>query len=167
MTALALVRDETDTVAREARRAIMRLIDTGSYDQVAERYLQGGCLSFAYALWIAHGCREDASIAILSDYGRDGWGDIDHDATHAYLDTPRGEIDVRGMRPAAAMAEDLEIDEWTIAAEMHPDDAIATYAGGLDEDVEEGDYPLVLNKDDIVDALVHIASHPKRYGIDE
>lgn len=165
MSALAL--SEMSQNDATTTRNILRLVSCGTYDSVADRFMNGGCLAFAYALWIAHDCRADASIAILSDEMADGWGDIDHDATHAYLDMPSGEIDVRGIRTPAAMAEDLDLDAWTIAAEMHPDDAVATYAGGFLEDVEEGDHPISLKQDDIVDALVHIANHPKRYGLGE
>ena len=146
---------------------IVRLDSTGCYDRVAARYLEGGCLAFAYALWIAHGCRKDASIAILSNDFGEGWGDIDHEATHAYLTLPEGDMDVRGFRDVSHMAGEMNIDYWSIAAELHPDEAISTYAGGFSTDVEMGDYPIGLEQDDIVDALVHIANHPKRYGLGE
>jgi hypothetical protein len=146
---------------------LRHLASAGCYDRIAERYLQGGCLAFAYALWIAHGCRRDASIAILSNDFGEGWGDIDHEATHAYLDLPEGTMDVRGFRDVSQMAGELDIDHWSIAAEMEPDDAISAYAGGFSTDVEEGDCPIDLNQDDILDALVHIANHPKRYGLGE
>jgi hypothetical protein len=146
---------------------IARLIATGHYDGMAQRYLEGGCLAFAYALWIAHGLPADGSIAILSNDLGEGWGEIDHEATHAYLDLPTAEIDVRGVRPVADMAEDLYVEEYSIAAVLRPDDAIATYAGGFSEDVDQGDYPIELRKDDILDALVHIANNPERYGLRE
>lgn len=163
MSALAL--SCIDPIEPSPPREIVRLVVTGCYDRIAERYLQGGCLAFAYALWIAHGCRPDASIAILSNDLGEGWGDIDHEATHAYLDLPEGAMDVRGFRDVSRMAGELDVDIWSIAAEMSPDDAISTYAGGFVEDVEEGDYPITLEQDDIVDALVHIANHPERYGL--
>jgi len=155
------------TPMSEPTKELLRLMTTGRYDQVAERFMQGGCLAFAYALWIAHGSAKDASVVILSDDFGEGWGALDHDATHAYLDTPKGEMDVRGIRSPEAMAEDLDLDAWSIVAEMHPDEAVATYAGGFSQDVEEGDYPITLKQDDITDALVHIADHPERYGIHE
>jgi len=163
MTALAIAAPDETAAARD----IARLVSTGCYDRVAERYLQGGCLAFAYALWIAHGRRGDATIGILSNDFGEGWGDIDHDATHAYLDLPEGTMDVRGFRDVSQMAQELDVDHWSIAAEMDPDDAIATYAGGFSTEVEEGDYPIALKQDDILDALVHIANHPKRYGLGE
>jgi hypothetical protein len=141
------------------------LATMAALDATEERYLEGGCLAFAYALWIAHGLRADASVAILSNDLGEGWGDIDHEATHAYLDLPDREIDVRGVRTPSDMAEDLNVEEWSIAVELHPDQAVSTYAGGLDRDVEEGDFPIRLCEDDILDALVHIANHPERYGI--
>lgn len=163
MTALRFPASVTPAPSRE----MLRFESTGCYDRIGERYLQGGCLAFAYALWIAHGCRADASIAILSDDLGEGWGDIDHEATHAYLDLPEGAMDVRGFRTVSHMAGELDVDSWSISAEMDPDDAISTYAGGFCGDVEQGDYPIDLKQDDILDALVHIANHPERYGLGE
>lgn len=147
-------------------QAVLHLVEKGEYDAMASRYLEGGCLAFAYALWLAHGCPPDATIAILSNDMGEPCGDFDHEATHAYLDLGEITMDVRGARTVADMAEEFDLDdEWRIADYLHPDAALEIYAGGFMGDVEPGDYPIELYQDDMVDALVHIAEHPERYGI--
>ena len=144
-----------------------QIVWVGNYDAMKDRYLNGGCLAFAYALWIAHGCPEDGYISILSDDLADGWAGIDHDATHAYFERQDAEIDVCGIRSPSVMAEDFDLASWSIAATLSPAKALSVYAGGLEYEIEEGDYPIILRRDDIEDALVHIANHPKRYGLQE
>lgn len=143
------------------------MMNHARHEAMVERYMQGGCLAFAYALWIAHGSPVSASICVLSNDMGEGWGEIDHEATHLFLDVMGMEIDVEGVRPAATMATSLDLDSWSITAETCPDDAVAIYAGGMMDEVEEGNFPIALDSNDILDALVHIADYPERYGLVE
>ena len=124
-------------------------------------YLNEGCGSFAYALWLAHGSPADGTIGLLSNTDGEPWSrSIPFEVTHAYFQVGNISSDVRGMRSVQEMAEELNLG--TRYSDKGPYDPKAfrrKFIGNHDR------FPLYGGVREIKDALVIVRTYPTFYGL--
>jgi hypothetical protein len=131
-------------------------------DEAEDRYMNGGCAAFAYALWLAHGSPADAMIGLLCcDDNEPFSDDIPFDCTHAYLDMPDYEMDVAGRRSPDEMADDLYLDSCSLNGPYAPDEFLRTFVAMAPGQ----DLPLGGSAEAIAEALAFIQEHPERYQL--
>ena len=97
-------------------------------DQV-DLFLNGHCAAFAYGAWIALGNPTNVGISVLLDDDGEPNTDDGRRLIHAFLSSPSYDIDARGLRSPAQMAEEYGLCAFSIDGPFPPPIFKAIFCG--------------------------------------